>query len=180
MPNEDETGARSVDGKEHPVQTEAPYRLDGDSELVEAALEELEHYVWRADTPPGKSTLDPNLERCKEHLEALKRSVDPHPETEVETLSLEFEGSEIEVEILSPRGWEADSVSPTGCGWVSEDGEHRACYYVDEVRGGTTLQIDGNVVERSLTKQEAAERLSEFDEGGPSTKETAQDGDRDE
>lgn len=60
---------------DHPIQTDAPYNLDGDTERVEAALEELEHYIWRADTPPGKSTLDPNLNRCKNHLEVLKRSL---------------------------------------------------------------------------------------------------------
>jgi hypothetical protein len=50
--------------------------MENDSELVEAAIEELEHYIWRADIAPDKSTLDPNLNRCKEHLEALERSLE--------------------------------------------------------------------------------------------------------
>lgn len=68
---------------DHPIQTDPPYRFDSDAELVEAALSELEHYIWRADIPPGKSTLDPNLNRCKEHLEALERSVDAESNEEV-------------------------------------------------------------------------------------------------
>lgn len=99
------------------------------------------------------------------------RSVDG-TDHDVETLEIEFDGSPVYVEVLSPRGWTAESVDPTGCGWVSDGGEHRACYYVDEVRGGSTLQIDGEVVERGLTKQEAATRLAEFAEVGPSDTET--------
>jgi hypothetical protein len=68
-------------GVEHPIQTEPWYRMEGDSELVEAALAELEYFRWRADTPPDLSTLDPNLKRCKEHLEALQRSVDAGTES---------------------------------------------------------------------------------------------------
>lgn len=51
-----------------PRKTDPPYRYDSPEELAAAALEELNHYIWRADIPPGKSTLDPNLRRAEEHL----------------------------------------------------------------------------------------------------------------
>lgn len=62
--------------KTHPHQSEAPHRLDTDDEHVEAALEELEHYMNRADTSPLMSNLDPNLRRALDHLEAIKTDGD--------------------------------------------------------------------------------------------------------
>lgn len=59
----------------HPLQTTIPEKIHDDEELAEAALEELRHYIWRADTSPEKSTLDPNLRRAEDHLEALRRSL---------------------------------------------------------------------------------------------------------
>lgn len=58
---------------DHPIQTDPPYRFDDEEDVIAAALKELEHFIWRADTPPDKSTLDPNLNRCREHLNALLR-----------------------------------------------------------------------------------------------------------
>lgn len=57
---------------DHPIQTDPPWRQEGDLELIEAALEELDHYMWRADITPGKGNLDPNLNRCRDHLERLR------------------------------------------------------------------------------------------------------------
>lgn len=58
----------------HPIQTEKPYRYDSDEEIIEAALEELTHFMWRADTSPERSSLDPNLQQCREHLEYLQEN----------------------------------------------------------------------------------------------------------
>lgn len=88
---------------------------------------------------------------------------------DIETLTIEFDGSSIHVEVLSPQGWTTESVNPTGCSWVSEGDEHVASYYWDDVKGGTTLKIDGEVAERGISKREAATRLAEFAEGGPSS-----------
>ena len=61
-----------MDQSRQTIQTEQPHKQDSNNALLVAALEELNHFQHRADTPPTISTLDPNLSRCKEHLEALK------------------------------------------------------------------------------------------------------------
>lgn len=64
-----------MSSNDHPIQTTTPEKIRDDEELAEAALEELRHFIWRADTSPEKSTLDPNLRRAEDHLESLRRSL---------------------------------------------------------------------------------------------------------
>ena len=63
-----------------PIQTDPSYQHENDYELAGAALVELRHYINRADVPPDKSTLDPNLNRCKDHLKTLIHSLDTDSE----------------------------------------------------------------------------------------------------
>jgi hypothetical protein len=77
-----------------------------------------------------------------------------------ETLSFEIAGSEQQVEVRSPDGWTVRSVSPTAAHWESVDGEHTATYACDDVRGGTTLSVDGEVITENPSKREAAARLA--------------------
>lgn len=58
---------------DHPIQTDSPESIQDEREVIEAALEELEHFMWRADTDPLRSTLDPNLRRAEDHLKYYLR-----------------------------------------------------------------------------------------------------------
>lgn len=55
-------------GMTDPRQTEAPSKIHDDDKQVESALEEIQHFRNRADTPPSLSTLDFNLKRAEQHL----------------------------------------------------------------------------------------------------------------